>query len=485
MDEQALRGVAWTFLAYGIDRVIGLATTVVLARLLEPHDFGLIAIGLMTISFVNLFGGLGLGAAMIVRQELDRRGLGCVLTILLATGVATTALMAALAPGLAALFGEPRLTGILLALTPVVAISGLNWFYTMLVQRELAFRTRFITVGAQVVVNSSVAIPLAVAGAGVWSLVAGIIAGAFTYGAALLILAPYRVRPTWDSRLAADLVHSSGGFLLQGATSFVQLNADYIIVGRVLGATRLGYYSTAYRVGQLPEQAIADPVSKVTFPSFARMRQRGEAVVPAFLSGMRFVALVACPVGVVLSGAADPFVRVLLGDKWLPAIGPVAVFGIWAAVRVVEFTIGWFLNSVGLAGVAGRISLILLVGHLPALILAAKFGDITAVAWVMLGYIVVFLFAVSIVAARRGGASFGEQRRALQPVVLASIVAWIVSRALAATVSLSSPPLLAVSVVGGVVAYALVVWLLDPALPRATVRTLARAFRRVPAEAGG
>jgi O-antigen/teichoic acid export membrane protein len=187
----------------------------------------------------------------------------------------------------------------------------------------------------------------------------------------------------------------------------------------------------------------------------------------------------------VLSGAADPFVRVLLGDKWLPAIGPVAVFGIWAAVRVVEFTIGWFLNSVGLAGAAGRISLILLVGHLPALFLAAKFGDITAVAWVMLGYIVVFLFAVSIVAARRGGASLGEQRRALQPVVLASIVAWIVARALAATVSLSAPPLLAVSVIGGVVAYGLVVWLLDPALPRTTVRTLARAFRRVPAEAGG
>src|SRR6185437_5386185 len=114
MDEQALRGVAWTFLAYGIDRVIGLATTVVLARLLEPHDFGLIAIGLMTISFVNLFGGLGLGAAMIVRQELDRRGLGCVLTILLVTGAATAGLMAALAPGLAALFGEPRLTAILL-----------------------------------------------------------------------------------------------------------------------------------------------------------------------------------------------------------------------------------------------------------------------------------------------------------------------------------------------------------------------------------
>jgi len=481
MDEQALRGVAWTFLAYGIDRVIGLATTVVLARLLQPHDFGLIAIGVLTISFVNLFGNLGLGAAIIVRQELDRRGLGCVLTILLVTSVLTAGLMAALAPALSILFGEPRLTHILLALTCVVAISGLNWFYATLVQRELQFRTRFISVGLQVIVNSAVAIPLAATGAGVWSLVAGIIVSTFAYGAALLALAPFRVRPTWDSRLARDLVHTSRGFLLQGITSFVQLNADYIIVGRVLGATRLGYYSTAYRIGQLPEQAVADPVAKVSFPSFARMRQQGENVVPSFLSGLRFVALVACPVGIVASGAAEPFVRVLLGDKWLPAVGPVAVFGVWAAVRVIEFTIAWFLNSVGLAGVAGKISLVLLIGHIPALILAAWLGDITAVAWVMLGYMIVFLVGVALVASRRGGAALEEQWRAVRPVVLAGAVAWVVSRALA-SLSFDAAIQLALAIAGGVASYALVIWIVEPALPRTTFRNLARAFRRVPAE---
>ena len=484
MDEQVLRGVAWTFLAYGIDRVVGIVTTIILARLLHPHDFGLVTIGLMTISFVNLFGGLGLGAAMIVRRDLDRRGIGCVLTIALVSGVVTAGAMAALAPALAWLFHEPRLTPILLSLTGVVAISGVNWFYTTLVQRELKFRTRFITVGTQVVVNSGVAIPLAVAGAGVWSIVLGIIAGALAYGASLLLFAPYRVRPTWDPRVAAQLVRSSSGFLLQGFTSFVQLNADYIVVGRALGATRLGFYSTAYRLGQLPEQAIADPVAKVTFPSFARMRDRGESVVPAFLSGMRFVAIVACPVGVVLSGAADPFVRLVLGDKWLPAIGPIAVFGVWSAVRVLEVTIGWFLNSVGLAGIAGRISLFLLLGHLPALALAATFGGITAVAWVMLAYIVVFFGAVAVVAARRGGATLAAQRRAIQPVVIACVGAWLASRALAAGVSLGAAESVALSVAGGLAAYAVVLWLLEPALPATTARAVAQIFRRVPVEAG-
>jgi PST family polysaccharide transporter len=485
MDEQAWRGVAWTFLAYGFDRVIGIVTTIVLARLLVPHDFGLVTIGLMTISFVNLFGGLGLGAAMIVRQDLDRRGLGCVLTILLATGAVTAGLMAALAPALAALFDEPRLTAILLVLTSVVAISGLNWFYATLVQRELRFRTRFITVATQVVVNSSVAIPLAVVGIGVWSLVAGIIAGAFAYGAALLVLTPYRVRPAWDGGMAVDLLRSSGGFLLQGATAFAQLNADYIVVGRVLDATRLGLYSTAYRLGQLPEQAIADPVAKVTFPSFARMRQRGEDIVPAFLSSARFVALVACPVGVVLSGAADPFVRVVLGNKWLPAIGPIAVFGLWAAVRALEVTVGWYLNSVGLAGVAGRISLVLLVAHVPVLVVAAELGDITGVAWAMLGYIVVFLAAVSMVAARRGGAALGDQWRAVQPVVFACAAAWLATRGTSAGVSLPAAESLTLSVAAGLAAYALVLWLLEPTLPRTALRTVARALGRVPAEAGG
>jgi len=174
-------------------------------------------------------------------------------------------------------------------------------------------------------------------------------------------------------------------------------------------------------------------------------------------------------------------VRVLLGDKWLPAVGPVAVFGVWAAVRVIEFTIAWFLNSVGLAGVTGKISLVLLVGHIPALILAAWLGDITAVAWAMLGYIIVLLAAVAVVASRRGGAALDEQWRAVRPVVLAGAVAWVVSRGLA-SLSFAAAPQLALAVGGGIASYAVVIWMVEPTLPRTTFRGLARAFRRAPAE---
>jgi PST family polysaccharide transporter len=483
VEEKVLRAIPWTLLAYGVDRAIGFATTVVLARLLVPNDFGLLTLGLLVISFMNLFGGLGLGQTLVVRQDLDRRGQGCLLTLLIATGVVAGAVMAALAPLAARVFEAPRLTNVLYVFSGVVAFSGLNWFYTMLVQRELEFRRRFIAVSTQVIVNSAVAIPLAANGVGVWSLVAGVVAGSAAYGAVLIVISPYRVRPTFDKQIAGDLIATGRGFLLQGITTFAQLNADYVAVGRILDTHRLGFYSTAYRLGELPQLAVADPVSKVTFPGFSRMREREEDVPSAFLTALRVVALVACPIGVIMSGAAEPFVRLLLGQKWLPAIGPVAVFGIWAAVRVLAVMAESFLNAVGLAGRVGKISLLLLIPHVVTLVVAARYGGITWVAWAMLAHMTFYVVLVSLVAAQTGGVALQRQWEAARSIVLACIAAWLASRLTAGELPGPVSTTLAGAIATGLAAYLGVLLLLDPGLPGSALRNLGRALGRPPVEA--
>jgi len=480
VDEKAIRGIPWTLLTYALNKVISVATTIVLARLLVPADFGIVALATVVIQLVNAFGTLGLGGALVVRQDLDERGKGTILALMLGLGTLIALLIAALSPVIADLFDEPRLTGVLAALSTIVVLGGFTWFYETVMQRELEFRRRFVAITVQSVVSVGLAVSLAALGAGVWSLVIATIGGTVVYAAALLALVPYRVRPAFDRGAAREAIRTGRGFLLQGGLAFVQQNADYISVGRVLGAGQLGFYSMAYRIGELPYYAIADPVASVTFPSFARMRHEGEDVATPFLSALRMVALVACPVGIFLSAAAEPFTVVLFGDKWRAMIGPLSVLGIWAAVRPIQATIGWLLNSVGQAGIMGVISAVVLLPMLPALVVAAELGGITAVAWVMLADMILSLLVLGIVADRRAHVGVVSQWRAVSAVLAGSVVTWAAVSAVANGMSAAAPGVtLAACALTALGTYVAVVSVTGPGLLREALAQVGRALGRV------
>lgn len=478
-SEQVARGIPWSLAAQVMTRSITLLTTIVLARLLVPADFGLVALAVLALAALNVLSDLGLTSVLVVRQDLDRRGQGTLLTLLLVAGAVCAVTLAVLAPMLADLFREPRLTDVLRALSAVAFISGVSWFYDMLLQRELEFRKRFMAQLARNVTYAGVAVTMAVVGAGVWSLVVGQLAAALVVSVVLVWLAPYRVRPAMDPVAARSTLKDGRGFLLQAAATTVQDNVDFLVVGRTLGVAPLGVYSMAYRLGELPYAGVADPVARVTFPAFARMRHEGQDVSSGFLRTLRTVALITLPLGMLLSGAADPFTRAVLGDKWLPMIGPLAIMGLWAALRSLETILGWFLNALGQAGRSGRISVVLLVPLVPALFLAASTGGVSGVAWTVLGHLTITLLLQSRVAHRHLGVSAPRQWRALRPLVLPAAGCWGAARLAAVlTEELPSAAGLAASGAAGIVAYVLLVRLCAPELLASTLNEARRAVRR-------
>jgi PST family polysaccharide transporter len=337
----------------------------------------------------------------------------------------------------------------------------------------------------QSAVITAVSIPLAATGAGVWSLVAGQIAGLAAFGVLAFALAPYRVRPAFERSLVPSLFGAGSGFLLQNVSIFARQNADYVVVGRAFGAAQVGFYSMAYRLGDLTYWAIADPVARVTFPSFAKTRSDGGDVRGSFITVLRLVVLVSCPLGVILSGAATPFTEAVFGARWAPMAGPLAVLGIWAAIRPGETTLNWLLNSIEQARVVGVFSIAILVALVPALILAATYGDITTVAWVVLADLLVSLVFMSAMVARRGGVSLRDQWRAVAPIAIASVPAWAASRGAASGLDgASSGVTLAASVAAGTAAYLAALTLVAPGLLRDGIRQVGRTFGREPAPAG-
>jgi lipopolysaccharide exporter len=481
IEEKALRGIPWTLGTFASSKLITLGTTVVLARLLVPADFGIVALAVLAVGLFNIFSTLGLSGALIQRQDLGERGKGTVLSLLLVQGAALALVLVALAPLAADVFSQPRLTGVLAAMSSIVFVSGFTVFYETVLQRELEFRRRFRVYMIQSLTYAGVAIPLAASGAGVWSLVVGQIASTIGYGAALYSLAPYRVRPVFDRAEALSVFRSGRGFLLQGTLAFFEQNTDYIAVGNVLGSTQLGLYSMAYRLSELPNQSISEPVATVTFPAFARMRHRGEDVASSFLSTFRMVALVTCPLGVFLSAAADPFTTAILGDRWLEMIGPLSILGVWAIGRSVDTTIGWLLNSVGEAGLVGTVAAVLLIPLIPALFVAAELGGLDLVAWVMVADTVVALLVMAFLASRRAGIGMREQWRALAPIAIACAITWatvwLVARA---TDSVSPGVSLAACVVTWVVSYGGTLSLIQPGLLRDALGGVLRIVGRTP-----
>lgn len=476
MEEKAVRGVPWTVVTFALTRLMTLATMVLLARLLVPADFGIVALAILVIGVMGVVGDVGLGSTLVLRQDLDRRAQGTLFTLMLAMGAVAAVLLATLSPLLARMFGEPRLAPVLAVLAFALVLNGLNWFYEPILLRELEFRRRFAAQVAQTLGYTVAAVALAVLGAGFWSLVAGHLVGSSLYGAALLRLTPYRVRPRFDRAIARDVLDTSRGFMAQGGLAFLRQNADYAAVGRVLGSAQLGIYSVAYRLSEIPSWAVADPVAKVTFPGFARMRARGEDVVPSFLSALHLVVLVTLPMGVILSAAAGPVTRVIFGERWLAMIGPLTVLGLWGAARPLQVTLGWFVNSLGHPGRSALVSAAVIVPLFAATFLGAHLSGASAVAAAMLGEVIVTSLGFAIVVRAKAGVPLRRLSQTVRPLVLAGGAAWIAVR----VVTGALPDLVAVAAAApvGLAVYLALAALLDPGGLRAAGAQLADTIGR-------
>ena len=485
MDDKAIRGFTWTMLSFGGNRVVTVVTTILLAHLLEPADFGLFALATLGINFISIFSGLGMGQTLVMRPDLDRRGQGTILTLLVGAGIAFAVLLAGVSQLLADAFRQPRLADMLLALAALLSFTGFNWFYDSILQRELEFRKRFVSQLLRTVTYATVALTLAFSGAGVWSLVAGFAAGHVANGIALFVLTPYRVPFSFDRRVARSLVRTGRGFVLQDGMDFAQQNVDYLTIGRVLGAQQLGYYTLSFRQAELPYLSIADPVNRVTFPSFAQMRDRGEDAGSPYVVALAMIALAVIPLGAILSGAAAPFVETFFGDKWLPMIGVLSILGVWAAVRPLETAAGWMLNSMGHPGTVGRVSLGLFALQVPAIILAAHGAGIKGVAWVMLGHATVALAVLTTLVDRMVGVTLARQWSTLVPLFAAGALSWVSARLLAVALEGIAPfPALVLCTIGALGTYLVVVRLLQPELLRMAwgraLRAVGRTGRQVP-----
>jgi O-antigen/teichoic acid export membrane protein len=326
-------GLAWMYFSAAIGGLSKLVVLAILARLLTPRDFGLVAIALILTSLVERLGQVGVGPALIQRPSIDADDVvtGAVLSALF--GLLMAVLVWVVAPLVADFFQEPLVAPLVRVLSIGFFIDGLGVTSDALIQRSLKFRTMMVVENLSYVVGIGlVGSVLAMLGLGVWALVAAQVAMRMFRTGLLYWMAPTVGGVGHFNRgRVGELLYLGGGFSLGRILNFASLQGDNFVVGRLLGMESLGFYSRAYQLMALPALYVAQVLERVLFPVLAKEQSHTERLRRVYLSVLELLTLVSLPVGALFFFAGAPIVEVVFGDRWGEVVPVLSVlsFGVF------------------------------------------------------------------------------------------------------------------------------------------------------------
>jgi O-antigen/teichoic acid export membrane protein len=465
LGQKTIRGVLVTVGGQWSKTLLQLCSTVLLARMLAPEDFGLLAMVAAIVGLAELVRDFGLSGAIVQAKEIGDRLWSSLLWLSVALGTGLMLLVAASAPFIAALYGEPRLILITLVLSPALLINGVCTPLQTKLQRDLRFTLLAKLEVSTMVLSVGAAIAGASLGWGVWSLVAMNAAGALYRLGVLVGCAKPHFGPPRISRSVLPFLTSGGSIFGSQLLNYAARNVDNVAVGSFLGPAVLGYYSRAYSLLIMPLSQINGPLSRVALPVLSRLQDQPERFRRYISASLLVISYVSLPAFAVLAGVAFPLVELLLGPNWSPTAAIFQLLAIAGLAQPLSSAVGWLFISLNRMHQQLLYSLVaqpLLIGSYFA---GMGLGGVQGLALVY-SLTSVALLVPSFYFAIRG--TFVGWRDVVLPILKPLLLAPLVFlSAWATTLTLNLPPAAEV-LLGGLAGLAilLVAWLLVPQVRR-------------------
>lgn len=359
------RGAAWIVTIRMAVRGLGLISTLILARLLIPQDFGLVALAMSLYFMVELLGNFSFDSAIIQRQHVDRTYYDTAWTLNTIYGFVSAAALIALAVPAAHFFGEPRLTSIIYVLAGISFFSRLENVAIVDFRKELQMHKLFWLQVPKKFISFLTTITIAFLYRSYWALVAGICAGAAVRVVSTYIAHPFR--PRFNFSRFHELFGFSRWLLLSSLFGYANRRSANLIIGKVVGASSLGLYSISHELSNLTSTELALPISHALFPGYSKIASNLSSLKWYYLKTFSLMAFIALPIGAGLSVIAWDMVDVVLGEKWLeaaPLIRTLAIAGIFSAINTPNDTIFMATGRPHLGTALGGFRMTLLIGLL-------------------------------------------------------------------------------------------------------------------------
>lgn len=387
LNRRSVRGGAVAVAGQATSMTVQLVSMILIARALPPEDFGLVAIVLAAFGFANLVVDLGTRDTVTQREDLSQEEVSALFWLTVALGLVLTFLALLVAPLLARLYGDPRLTAIGIALSLTFVLPTLSFQHYALMRRALMFRQLAIVEIVGNVLSSAVAIALAYSGWGYWSLVAKPLLWPVVLALGVWYHCPWRPgRWRFDSNVKEIVKFGANltGFTLldYGARA-----ADRVALGYTAGPHALGFYQNASVIFDNAMTLFTGPLHGIAVASLSKLRKDSRALKEGWANAVSTIAFFAAPAFVILSVVATDLVVTLLGAKWMEAGALLSVLALRGPPQVAERSLGWLHVALGRAdrlrrwGIFGSFALFL------ALLAGLPFGPLgVAIAYSTLSY---------------------------------------------------------------------------------------------------
>jgi teichuronic acid exporter len=379
-EQKITSGVLWSAIDVLLRQGSQFVILIIMARILSPEDFGVMALLALFVGLANVFVDGGFSSALIQRQNITHIDESTVFFFNLGMGLVVSLALCALAPSIALLFDKPILRPLTYVMAVNVFINAFGSIHTTLLTKELNLKLIAKVGGISSALSGGLAIFLALKGFGVWSLAIQTVTTSLLSG--LLLWKGHSWRPLWTFSFSSLRSYFRfGGYLL--IVSFVDIlhtNLYSLLIGKFYHIREVGFYDRAQKTQLLPVNFIMLVINRVAFSTFSSLAEDKEKLSRAFRKAQRLVMFVNIPLSVTMIVLPEPIILTLFGEKWLPSAPILQVLGISALLWPMHILNTNVLMAQGRSDLFFNIMLIKKTVSISLTVLGSFYG-IMAIAW--------------------------------------------------------------------------------------------------------
>lgn len=347
LKSKTLAALSWSGIAQLARQSLGIVVSVILARLLNPRDFGLIGMAMVFVSFAQIFSDLGLGSALIQKVRLEQRHLDSIFWINIIVGIILTGVTFAVAPVIAFFYREPVLKPLIMSTAFIFLIGSFKETQSALLIKEMRFKELAVIETASSLIGGAVGITMVLIGFGVWSLVIQVLVFKIISVIITWKFCSWRPGLFLDLRAVKDLLGFGLNLLGFDVLNYWMRNLDNLLIGRFIGSAGLGIYSRAYNIMLWPINQLSGVISRVMFPTLSILQDNLEKVRKVYLQINRMIAFITFPLMIGVFVLAKPFVLGIFGQKWQELVPVLRILSLNGIMQSVGTTVGLIYNSQG------------------------------------------------------------------------------------------------------------------------------------------
>ncbi len=392
LKQRVINGVKWTSISAIVVAILQILQISILARYLSAEDFGLMAIVMVAVGFSHIFSDMGVSNAIIHHQNTTHEQLSSLYWLNIASGIILFFIITGLAPYIADFYDQPELTQLLVLLASTFIVLAVGNQYRVLFRKELNFNFMAKIEITAAAVAFIVAVICAMQGFGVYALAYAVLANAIVSSGLFFFFGVQKHKPAFIYRHNEIKEYIGFGMFQMGENTMNYFNSqfDVIIIGKLLGAEALGIYAIAKQLVMRPFQIINPILTKVAFPTMAKVQNNQIQLKNIYLKVIDFLGSVNFPIYALIILFAPEIVLVMFGDKWENAVVIVQILAIGVAIITIGNPAGSLLLSKGKANWGFYWTLMQLL-IIPPVIYFASFDGLITVAWTIVGLRAIFV----------------------------------------------------------------------------------------------